>query len=109
MGQPKTELRMTAVPETPPGAISDGARKTVSYTTINSVPAVISRKDCALPFQFVREDLFNASASLIFPLTTTPAPSATLRAGADFPLAVRGWRGYASGRTQTACAGNETV
>ncbi len=50
---------MTAVPETPPGAISDGARKTVSDTTINSVPAVISRKDCGAPFQFAREDLFN--------------------------------------------------
>src|SRR3972149_1923535 len=52
IGQPKTEFRMIAVPETPPGAIPAGARKTVSETTISKVPPVISSADCSQTLQF---------------------------------------------------------
>src|SRR3989304_6282438 len=48
---------MPAVRETPPGAIPEGARKTVSDTTISSVPAVISRADCAAERKLLRPGL----------------------------------------------------
>src|SRR3972149_1418180 len=44
IGQPKTTLRMTAVPETPPGAILDGARKTVRPTTNSRAPPAIRQR-----------------------------------------------------------------
>src|SRR3990172_1912172 len=68
---------MTAVPETPPGAISDGARKTVSDTTINIVPAVISRKDCAAERRLVRPGLAPTRCLL----ARYAGPSTSLRAG----------------------------
>jgi hypothetical protein len=74
IGQPKTEFRMTAVPETPPGAMPEGARKIVSDTTINRVPAVINRNDCTDPFQVAGKVRFNDTGAPRLPADNNAGP-----------------------------------